>query len=195
MALDPQKWTLKTQEAVAAAVDQAKANSNPELTPDHLLAALLRQDDTIVPAVLAKLGQAPLMVRNQADAAVAKLPQAYGGDEPRLGRELNAVFDRAQQVQSDLRDDFLSVEHLLLAMGDRLGVDREELLQRARRGARLAPRHVAEPRGPVPGARALRPGPHRPGRATARSIRSSGATTRSAASSRCSRGAPRTTPC
>ena len=59
MALDPKKWTLKTQEAMAAAIDQAKANSNPELTPDHLLAALTRQDDTIVPAVLAKLGQAP----------------------------------------------------------------------------------------------------------------------------------------
>ena len=69
------------------------------------------------------------MVRNRADAAVARLPKAYGGDEPRLGREVNAVFDDAQRVQSDLRDDFLSVEHLLLAMTDRLGVDREEMLQ------------------------------------------------------------------
>jgi ATP-dependent Clp protease ATP-binding subunit ClpB len=129
MALDPKKWTLKTQEAISAAVDSAKANSNPELTPDHVLAALTRQDDTIVPSVLAKLGQAPLMIRNRADAAVAKLPKAYGGDEPRLGREVNAVFDDAQRIQSDLRDDFLSVEHLLLAMSDRLGVDREELLR------------------------------------------------------------------
>ncbi|MGI9051646.1 MAG: ATP-dependent Clp protease ATP-binding subunit [Ilumatobacteraceae bacterium] len=129
MALDPKKWTLKTQEAMAAAIDQAKANSNPELTPDHLLAALTRQDDTIVPAVLAKLGQAPLMVRNKADEAVAKLPKAYGGDEPRLARALNQVFDDAQRVQSDLRDDFLSVEHLLLAMHERLGVGTEELLQ------------------------------------------------------------------
>jgi ATP-dependent Clp protease ATP-binding subunit ClpB len=129
MALDPKKWTLKTQEAMAAAIDQAKANSNPELTADHLLAALTRQDDTIVPAVLAKLGQAPLMVRNKADEAVARLPKAYGGDEPRLGRELNTVFDAAQRFQSDLRDDFLSVEHLLLAMSDRLGVGTEELLQ------------------------------------------------------------------
>ena len=129
MALDPKKWTLKTQEAISAAVEQAKANSNPELTPDHLLAELVRQDDTVVPAVLAKLGQAPLMIRNRADAAVAKLPKAYGGDEPRLGREVNVVFDSAQRIQSDLRDDFLSVEHLLLAMSDRLGVEREELLR------------------------------------------------------------------
>ncbi len=83
MALDPKKWTLKTNEAFAAAIDQAKSLSNPELTPDHLMAALMRQDDTIVPAVLAKLGLAPLMVRNKADEAVAKLPKAYGGSEPR----------------------------------------------------------------------------------------------------------------
>ena len=160
MALDPKKWTLKTQEAMAAAIDQAKANSNPELTPDHLLAALTRQDDTVVPAVLAKLGQAPLMVRNKADEAVARLPKAYGGDEPRLGRELTTVFDAAQRFQSDLRDDFLSVEHLLLAMSDRLGVGTEELLQVLQEVRGAAPRHVAEPGGPVPGARALRPGPH-----------------------------------
>ena len=129
MALDPKKWTLKTQEAIGAAVDLAKNNSNPELTPDHLLAAITRQDDTIVPAVLGRLGQAPLMIRNRADEAVARLPKAYGGDEPRLGREVNTVFDEAQRIQSDLRDDFLSVEHLLLAMSDRLGVDREEMLR------------------------------------------------------------------
>src|SRR3954469_24906634 len=129
MALDPKKWTLKTQEAMAAAIDRAKANANPELTPDHVMSALTGQEDTIVPAVLGKLGQAPLMVRNRADEAVAKLPKAYGGDEPRLSRELNQVFDRAQQFQKDLRDDYLSVEHLLLAMHERLGVGTEELLQ------------------------------------------------------------------
>ena len=69
------------------------------------------------------------MVQNKADEAVARLPKAYGGDEPRLSRELNAVFDAAQQFQKDLRDDFLSVEHLLLAMHQRLGVGTEELLQ------------------------------------------------------------------
>src|SRR6188768_4240572 len=113
MALDPKKWTLKPQEAMAAAIDQAKGNSNPELTPDHVLAALTRQEDTVVGPVLAKLGQAPLMVQNKADDAVARLPKAYGGDEQRLSRELNQTFERAQQFQQDLRDDFLSVEHLL----------------------------------------------------------------------------------
>ncbi|MDO8364736.1 MAG: AAA family ATPase, partial [Actinomycetota bacterium] len=128
MAFDPKKWTLKTNEAFAAAIDQAKALSNPELTPDHLMAALTRQDDTIVPAVLAKLGLAPLMVRNKADEAVAKLPKAYGGNDPRMSRELDNVVQNAVSYQNDLKDDFLSVEHLLLAMNQRLGIGSEELL-------------------------------------------------------------------
>ena len=132
MALNPKNWTLKTQEAVAAAVDQAKALSNPELTPDHLMVAIVRQDDTIVPAVLAKLGQAPLMVRNAADEKVAKLPKAYGGDEPRMNRELSNVFENAEKYQKDFKDDYLSVEHLLLAMNSRLGIGSEELMQALR---------------------------------------------------------------
>ena len=129
MAFDPKKWTLKTNEAFAAAIDQAKALSNPELTPDHLMAAMMRQDDTIVPAVLAKLGLAPLMVRNKADEAVQRLPKAYGGDDPRMNRELNNIVQNAETYQKDLKDDFLSVEHLLLAMNQRLGIGSEELLQ------------------------------------------------------------------
>ncbi|TPW15006.1 MAG: clpB [Acidimicrobiaceae bacterium] len=129
MAIDPKKWTIKTQEAVAAAIDQARSLSNPELTSDHLMAALARQDDTLTPAVLQHLGLAPLMVRNKADEAVAKLPKAYGGDEPRMNRELTNTFDNADAHRKDLKDDYLSVEHLLLAMNARLGVGNEELLQ------------------------------------------------------------------
>ena len=132
MAFDPSKWTTKTQQAVAAAMEAARGASNPELTPDHLLGALVRQDDTVVPAVVQKLGLAPLMLRNRADEAVAKLPHAYGGGEPRLSRETSDVFDRAEASRKDLRDDYLSVEHLLLAMSDRLGVGAEEVLQALR---------------------------------------------------------------
>jgi ATP-dependent Clp protease ATP-binding subunit ClpB len=127
VVLDPNKWTAKTQEAYQLAEAQAKGNSNPELTPDHLLAALFRQDGTIVPAVVQKLALAPLMLRNRADEAVAKLPKAYGG-ETRFGREFTALFDRATAAQKDMRDDYLSVEHLLLAMPDKLGVSKDEVL-------------------------------------------------------------------
>ena len=129
MAFDPKKWTHKTQEAFAAAIEQAKTNNNPEITPDHVLVGLLGQDGTVVPGLLQALGIAPLMVRNKADEAVAKLPKAYGGAEPRMSRELNNLTDNAETYRKDLKDDYLSVEHLLLAMNQRLGVGSEEMLQ------------------------------------------------------------------
>ena len=129
MAFDPKKWTHKTQEAFATAIDQAKANSNPELTPDHVLVALMGQEGTIALALVQALGLAPLMVRNKAEEAVAKLPRAYGGGEPRMSRELNNVTDNAETYRKDLKDDYLSVEHLLLAMNQRLGIGSEEVLQ------------------------------------------------------------------
>jgi len=132
MALNPKNWTLKTQEAIAAAVDQAQSLSNPEITPDHLLIAVVSQQDTIVPAVLAKLGLAPLMVRTGAEEKVAKLPKAYGGAEPRMNRELSNVLENAEKYQKDFKDDFLSVEHLLAAMNGRLDIGSEELLQALR---------------------------------------------------------------
>ncbi|MBU6226873.1 MAG: AAA family ATPase [Acidobacteria bacterium] len=133
MAIDPKKWTQKTQEAVAAAMEDARGRSNPELTPDHVMAALLRQEGTIVPAVLQTVGVAPLMLRNKADEAVAKLPNAYGGEEPRMNRELNNVFANADKTRKDLRDDYLSVEHLLYAMNQRVGIGSDELLEAIRR--------------------------------------------------------------
>ncbi len=129
MALDPKKWTVKTQEAVAASLDEARANNNPEVTPDHLMVGLMGLDGTIAPAILEKLGLAPLMVRNKAAEAIAKLPKAYGGQEPRMNRELNNVFENAESARKNLKDDYLSVEHLLLAMNQRLGIGSEELLQ------------------------------------------------------------------
>ncbi|CAB5064149.1 unannotated protein [freshwater metagenome] len=132
MAIDPKKWTAKTQEAVAATLDDARGRSNPAITPDHLMSALLRQDGTIVPGILQKLGVAPLMLRNKADEAVSKLPHAYGSEEPRMNRELSNVFENADKLRTDLHDDYLSVEHLLLAMNQRVGIGSEEMLQALR---------------------------------------------------------------
>ena len=80
MALDPNRWTQKTQEAISRAVDTAKAESNPEVTPDHLLGALLRQDEGIVLPIIQRVGADPSSLRQAADDAVAQLPKAYGGE-------------------------------------------------------------------------------------------------------------------
>ena len=64
MALDPNRWTLKTQEAVNTAIAAARSASNPEVTPDHLLLALLGQEEGIVLPILQKVGMSPLQVQS-----------------------------------------------------------------------------------------------------------------------------------
>ena len=127
MALDPNRWTIKTQEAFTQATEAAKANSNPEVTPDHLLAALLRQEEGVVLPILNRVGTQPLSARNAADEAVAKLPKSYGTDV-RLSRETQQTIEAADRERAEMGDEYLSTEHLLLALADRLGVKREYLL-------------------------------------------------------------------
>ena len=127
MALDPNRWTLKTQEAVNTAIGAARSANNPEVTPDHLLLALLGQEEGIVLPILQKVGVAPLHVRNLAEDAVSTLPKSYGS-ESRVSREFTALIDKADEIRRDLHDEYLSTEHLLLAMADAVGVSKEDLL-------------------------------------------------------------------
>ena len=132
MAFDPKKWTTKTQEAVTAASEMARSNGNPDLTVDHVLAAVVSQPDTIVPPLLQKLGIAPGMLRAKADENISRLAKVQSGAEPRMNRELSNMFENADSVRKDLHDDYLSVEHLLLALNQRVGVGSEEMLQALR---------------------------------------------------------------
>ncbi|HEX3622411.1 MAG TPA: Clp protease N-terminal domain-containing protein, partial [Acidimicrobiales bacterium] len=128
MPLDPNRWTLKTQEAVAAAIDLARQRNNAEVTPEHLLAALLAQEDSVVLPTLAKAGVAAPALRSRMEAAIAKLAQAYGGGEPRLSRETRDVMDAADRERAQFGDEFLSTEHILLGLTAQVGISREELL-------------------------------------------------------------------
>jgi len=128
MAIDPKRWTLKTTEAFSNATDTARAASNPELVPDHLLVALLSQDEGIVLPLLHKVGIDPNKARNKAQNSLDRLPNAYGGNDPSISAELRKVLDSADSLRDDLGDDYLSTEHLLMALADRLDIDRETLL-------------------------------------------------------------------
>ena len=132
MAIDPKRWTTRTQEVIAASGDLARDNGNPEVTPDHVMVAVMSQTDTIVPPLVKKLGMAPGMLRDRAEEVVRKLPRVQGGDVPRMNRELSNVLENADKARKELRDEYLSVEHLVLAMNQRLGVGSEELLQALR---------------------------------------------------------------
>ncbi len=128
MALDPNRWTLKTQEAFNAAVGLARGRNNPEVTPDHMLLAMLGQEDTVVLPILAKVGLAPLALRNRLEDALGKLARSYGS-EAQMSRDLRDTMERADGERTTLGDEYLSIEHVLLAMADRLGVSREDLLE------------------------------------------------------------------
>ncbi len=125
--MDPNRWTLKTQEAFNAAISRARTDNNPEVTPDHLLAALLGQAEGVVLPILEKVGASPASLRTASEEALSRLPKAYGS-EARISRDLNAVVDSADAARTELRDEYLSTEHLLLALADRLGATKEELL-------------------------------------------------------------------
>ena len=126
-SMDTNKWTQKTQEGVTAAVDMAKERSNPEVTPDHLALALLGQAEGITLPIMAKLGLSPLSLKNQIGDRLEKLPRAYGA-EPQLSRQLLDVLRQADLDRQEMRDDYLSVEHILLGLATNFGTDRAALL-------------------------------------------------------------------
>jgi ATP-dependent Clp protease ATP-binding subunit ClpB len=127
MALDPNRWTLKTTEAFAAATEAARDASHPEVVPAHLLVALLGQAEGIVLPMLHKVGVDVPSARNRAADELAKLPNAYGSD-PQLSKELREVLEAADRAREDLTDEYLSTEHLLLSLANAVAVDREALL-------------------------------------------------------------------
>jgi len=131
MTLDPNRWTLKATEAFSAATELGRSASHPEIVPEHLLLSLLGQEEGIVLPLLHRVGVDIVAARNEAELVLDKLPNAYGS-EPQLSRALRNVFDKASQVREDLTDEYLSTEHLLLALHGQCkglgGVDHETLL-------------------------------------------------------------------
>jgi ATP-dependent Clp protease ATP-binding subunit ClpB len=128
MAIDPNRWTLRTQEAFSGAVENARAENHPEVTPDHLLAALVGQPEGLALPLLARAGVEPGSFANRLREHVASLPKAYGSAEPQLSRETRDAIDAADALRREMGDEYLSVEHLLLAMAERIGVSRDRLL-------------------------------------------------------------------
>ena len=129
------KLTTKAQEAVAAAQEQARQRDNPEITPTHLLRGLLDGEQATVHALLGKLGVDVADLTAQTDAALARLPNS-AGTQIGIGRALGEVFDAAQKQAERLKDEYVSTEHLLIALASdkeagplqRAGVTADKLL-------------------------------------------------------------------
>ena len=126
-----EKLTNKTREALLAAQNIAMENSNSELRNLHVLAALARQDDGLVPSILEKLGVNRQLFDKQIDQALGTLPRVSGRQEVYQSREFSALLvDAAKQAES-MQDEYVSVEHLLLAMFQATGSTAYELLTKA----------------------------------------------------------------
>lgn len=113
--------TTKTQAALTAALQAASAAGNPEIRPAHLLVALLDQTDGIAAPLLKAVGVDPASVRREAQDIVERLPKASGATTtPQLGREALAAITAAQQLATELGDEYVSTEHVMvgLAKGD-----------------------------------------------------------------------------
>jgi ATP-dependent Clp protease ATP-binding subunit ClpB len=117
MQLD--RFTTKSRQALEAASALAAARNHPETTPEHLLAVLLEQEDGIVVPVLNKLGARPEAIRGDVNAALDRLPTIQGAaNEPTVSRELVAVLRAAERELGQFRDEYVSTEHLLLALAE-----------------------------------------------------------------------------
>jgi len=117
MAIRWDKFTNKAQEAIQQANEIAGQHGNPEMLPQHLLAALLQDQEGIVVPVLAKLGANAATLQSQLMQQIERLPRVSGaGEQPHLSAAMSQVLDQAFKEADTFKDEYVSTEHLLLAM-------------------------------------------------------------------------------
>ena len=155
MRLD--KFTLRAQEAIQAAIELAERNTNQQVEPEHLLSAMLDQPEGIVRPILGKIGTNLAVVLNDVQAAIARFPRVQGGQQY-FSPRTNQAFTAAQKQADKMKDEFISTEHLLLALleekdGDagrilrQHGVNQDDLqkvIEQMRGGARITDQNAEQ---------------------------------------------------
>ena len=126
MRLD--KFTLRGQEAIQSAIELAEKNQHQQVEPEHLLIAMLEQPEGIVRPILGKLGANVAVVLNDTQAAVARLPRVQGGQQYFSSR-LSQIFTASQKKAEEMQDEFVSTEHLLLAITEEKDGDAGKVLR------------------------------------------------------------------
>src|SRR5579862_6409607 len=134
------KLTVKAQEALQAAQDVAEQHGQQQLEPVHLLAALVAQHDGVVPPLLSRLGVRPEALSAEIEKQLAKLPKVSGVSQQFMSPASNEVLEAAFDEAAKFKDEYVSAEHILLAIAargsdpagqilNRLGASREAILQ------------------------------------------------------------------
>jgi ATP-dependent Clp protease ATP-binding subunit ClpB len=121
MAIKWDRLTVKSQEAVQAASGHAAENGNPEVLPLHLMAALLEDHEGVVIPVLEKVGVPVEQLLSGVNSAIQKLPKVQGGTQPGLSSALQKVLEQGFKEADNFKDDYVSTEHLLLALAKQKG--------------------------------------------------------------------------
>ena len=111
-----EKYTKKNQQALTAAQSLAREYSHSALDPEHLLYALIRQEEGIVPAVLTRIGVDPAALGQEVDRLIKAKPRLGTATQPGLSAEAASVLDAAEALAADMKDDYISTEHVLLAL-------------------------------------------------------------------------------
>ncbi|KDA55004.1 protein disaggregation chaperone [Thermoanaerobaculum aquaticum] len=123
-------YTIKAQEALQETFNLARSRGNPEVLPSHLLVSLLEQPEGLAPRLVAKVGAPLPALLAEAKRDLDRLPQVEGGAEPQLSRDFRQVMETAAKLAPQFQDQFVSVEHLFMALTLVRGSSAQEILSR-----------------------------------------------------------------
>ncbi len=115
------KYTEKAQEAIVGAQNLADREGHPEILPEHLLLTLVEQREGIVPEIVRKMNADPVALASAVRDELNRRPRAHGGSQPSLSARLRAITNAAEQEAERLKDDYVSTEHLFLAIASEGG--------------------------------------------------------------------------
>jgi ATP-dependent Clp protease ATP-binding subunit ClpB len=128
------RFTEKVQEALRAAQSSAASYNHQQVDVEHLLLALLNQEGGLAPSILTKAGVQPNVLKSRLESDLAKMPKVTGpglaADQIYVTQKLSKLLAKAEEEAKHLKDDYVSVEHILLAAD--LHIDRDRLMQALR---------------------------------------------------------------
>jgi ATP-dependent Clp protease ATP-binding subunit ClpB len=142
-----ERFTDKAREALSEANELAKQNNHSQIEVEHLLSALLSQEDGVVQQIIQKVGGNLASAERMINSEIERMPRVYGGSEPGISPRLRSLLEKAWQEMSTFKDEYLSVEHMLLAMLD----GSEGTAQRALKAAGLTRERVLKALGDIRG--------------------------------------------
>ena len=127
------KFTIKSQEIVQRAQELAAQHNNQQIEPEHVLGAMVHEPEGITRSMLRKMGISPDALVQEVLLAIDKLPKVSGAGEVYLSRRSGQVFEAALAEAAKMKDEYVSIEHILLAMSDEKQGAAKELLQKTHR--------------------------------------------------------------